>query len=267
MALDSAVGVDLAVFLVVGLLAGAHCLGMCGPLVTLYAKRIDATGDGRRTGQLTPRAVRQHTLFNLGRATSYAAIGALAGLLGGVVFESAAVVEGVGDGLRGGVGVLVGLLIVAVGVSYLLGGAAGLHRVVPDGAPLGRLVAAATDRLDRLAAGPGIVGLGALHGLFPCPIIYPAYLYAFAVGDPLRGGLSLFALGVGTIPTLLLYGTVIDAVDATRRRRLNRALGAAFVALGYVLLAHGLMLFGIHVPHPSLPYRPIREVSYGLYAL
>jgi sulfite exporter TauE/SafE len=269
MALESAVGVDLAVFAVVGLLAGAHCLGMCGPLVTLYAERIDATrpDGGRRGGHLTPRSLRQHTLFNIGRATSYAAVGALAGLLGGAVFGSAAAIEGIGDGLRGGVGILVGLLIVAVGVSYLLGGAGGLHRIVPDGAPLGRVVAAATDRIDRLAAGPGIVGLGALHGLFPCPIIYPAYLYAFAVGDPLRGGLSLFALGVGTIPTLLLYGTVIDAVDATRRRRLNRALGAAFVVLGYVLLAHGLMLFGIEIPHPSLPYRPIPEVSYGLSPL
>jgi hypothetical protein len=269
MVLDSVVGVDLAVFAVVGLLAGAHCLGMCGPLVTLYAERIDATGRdrGRRTGQLTPRAVRQHTLFNLGRATSYAAIGALAGLLGGFVFESAAAIEGVGDGLRGGVGVFVGLLVVGVGVSYLLGGAGGLHRIVPDGAPLGRMVAAATNRIDRLAAGPGIVGLGALHGLFPCPIIYPAYLYAFAVGDPIRGGLALGTLGVGTIPTLLLYGTVIDAVDATQRRRLNRALGAAFLVLGYVLLAHGLMLFGIHLPHPSLPYRPITEVSHVLSAV
>lgn len=267
MVLDSIVGVDLAVFAVVGLLAGAHCLGMCGPLVTLYAERIDATSKtdgGRRAGHVTPRAVRQHMLFNIGRATSYAAIGAVAGLLGGVVFDSAAAVEGLGDGLRGGVGVFVGLLIVAVGVSYLLGGAAGLHRFVPDGAPLGRLVAAATNRVDRLAAGPGIVGLGALHGLFPCPIIYPAYLYAFAIGDPLRGGLSLFVLGVGTIPTLLLYGTVLDAVDATRRRRLHRALGAAFVVLGYVLLAHGLMLFGIHLPHPSLPYQPVDEFTHVL---
>jgi len=33
--------VDLLVFLVVGLLAGAHCLGMCGPLVTAYADRFN----------------------------------------------------------------------------------------------------------------------------------------------------------------------------------------------------------------------------------
>ncbi|MFW5964847.1 MAG: sulfite exporter TauE/SafE family protein [Natronomonas sp.] len=262
MAVESAAGLDLAVFGLVGLLAGAHCLGMCGPLVTLYAKRVDATAadGGRRAGQLTPRAVRQHGLFNLGRASSYALVGVLAGLLGSVTFGSAAAIEGVGDGLRGSVGVVVGLLIVGVGVSYLLGGAGGLHRFVPDGAPLGRLVAAATNRVDRLAAGPGIVGLGALHGLFPCPIIYPAYLYAFALGDPIRGGLSLLVLGLGTIPTLFLYGTVLDAVGATRRRWLHRALGAAFLVLGYVLLAHGLMLFGIHLPHPPLPHRSLTNV-------
>ncbi|MCU4800362.1 sulfite exporter TauE/SafE family protein [Halobacteria archaeon HArc-gm2] len=253
-------GADLPVFLVVGVLAGAHCLGMCGPLVTLYGDHVDASRDRRRTGHLTLRAVRQHVLFNLGRASSYALVGAAAGLLGAVVFDSAAAVQGVGDGLRGAVGVLVGMLVVAVGVSYLLGGAGALHRFVPGGGPFGRLVTVATNRVDRLAAGPGIAGLGALHGLFPCPIIYPAYLYAFAVGDPVRGGLSLLVLGLGTVPTLLLYGLFLDAVGVAHRRRLHRALGVAFVVLGYLLLAHGLMLFGVHVPHPTIPHRSLSHV-------
>lgn len=256
------VGVDLLALFAVGVFAGAHCLGMCGPLVTTYSDRM-ADG-GRRSGHVTPRVVRQHALFNLGRTAGYALVGTVAGLLGAAVFESAAAVEGIGDPVRGGVGVLAGIAVVAVGISYLLGGAGGLHRVVPGDAVFGRLVTAVTDHLDRLATGPGIVGLGALHGLFPCPIIYPAYLYAFAIGDPIRGGLSLLALGLGTVPSLFLYGTVLDAVGATRRRRLHRALGAAFVVLGYVLLAHGLMLFGVHLPHPSLPHRSLNHVLYAL---
>ena len=69
-----------------------------------------------------------------------------------------------------------------------------------------RLSNVLASRVDRLVGTPAIVGLGAVHGLLPCPIIYPAYLYAFALGDPVRGALSLFVLGVGTIPTLFLYG-------------------------------------------------------------
>ena len=29
---------DLAVFFLIGLLGGVHCIGMCGPLVTTYAE-------------------------------------------------------------------------------------------------------------------------------------------------------------------------------------------------------------------------------------
>ncbi|OYR58956.1 hypothetical protein DJ83_13850, partial [Halorubrum ezzemoulense] len=101
---------------------------------------------------------------------------------------------------------------------------------------------------------PGIVALGAVHGLLPCPILYPAYLYAFASGSAVAGGVALGALGLGTIPAVFAYGTLIESVDPVHRRRVHRLLGVAFVALGYVLFAHGLMSVGIHVPHPRLPF-------------
>ena len=73
--LASGVPADVAVFAVVGVLAGAHCLGMCGPLVTLYGDRM--ARDARRPDALSLHAVGQHALFNLGRAASYAVVGAL----------------------------------------------------------------------------------------------------------------------------------------------------------------------------------------------
>jgi len=111
-----------------------------------------------------------------------------------------------------------------------------------------------TGHIDRLANGPGIVGLGAVHGLLPCPILYPAYLYAFATGSALAGGLTLGALGVGTIPAVFAYGTLIESVDVAHRRRLHRLLGAVFVVLGYVLFAHGLMSLGVKIPHAMYPF-------------
>jgi sulfite exporter TauE/SafE len=50
------------------------------------------------------------------------------------------------------------------------------------------------------------------------------------------------------------YGTLIESVDAVHRQRLHRVLGVVFLVLGYVLLTHGLMSLGIHVPHPKLPF-------------
>ena len=69
---------------------------------------------------------------------------------------------------------------------------------------------------------------------------------------------ALSALGLGTIPAVFLYGTVVQSVDVAHRRRIHRLLGVAFVVLGYVFFAHGLMALGVHLPHPMFPhYQPL----------
>ncbi len=253
--------VDLVLFLVVGALAGAHCLGMCGPLVTTYADRITATGERSRRERVTARDVRQHGLFNLGRTAGYTVVGGLFGLAGSVVVGTAETVVPITSAVRGGVGILVGAFIVAAGLGYLLGGKTaattaqglpGLDRV------FGRVSGVLTSQVDRLAGSPAIVGLGTVHALLPCPILYPAYLYAFAIGDPVRGALALGLLGVGTIPTLFVYGLALGSLSTGNRRLLHRAMGVAFLALGYLPLAHGLMLFGVQLPYPDVPfYQPL----------
>lgn len=246
---------DLLVLVVVGLFAGAHCLGMCGPLVTTYADRIGAASEKRREDALTGFEVRQHALFNLGRTASYAAIGGLFGLLGAATIASSETVGAVGNGVRGAIGILVGLAIIASGSYYLRGKTAVPGHGLPVVGSLFRRVSGAlSSRIDRLATSPGIVALGAVHGFMPCPIIYPAYLYAFALGSPTRGALSLAALGVGTVPTLFAYGTILTALEPNTRVRLHRGLGAAFIVLGYIPLSHGLMLYGVHLPHPPIPF-------------
>jgi len=258
--IGSILRVDVLLFLAIGLLGGAHCIGMCGPLVTMYSERMNPRHDGGATAarrgresHLTTYEVRQHALFNVGRATSYTLLGAAFGALGGFVFVTTEQLTAAADLLRGSVGIVIGVFIIAAGGKYLLGGAAGIN--IPG---VGRATNWLAVRIQGLVNSPGIVGLGALHGLLPCPILYPAYLFAFATGSAVSGGLALAALGIGTIPAVFAYGTLIESVDAIHRQRLHRLLGVVFVILGYVLLAHGLMAVGIHLPHPSLPhYQPL----------
>jgi uncharacterized protein len=247
----SLLGIDVVLFLVIGLFAGAHCIGMCGPLVTIYASRMDGeSATDAQKGHLTTYEVRQHALFNLGRTASYTLLGALFGALGGILIVTTDALTPFVEPIRGGVGLVVGGFVIAIGVYYVLGRTTGgVH--LPG---LERVTGWLTGHVDRLMNGPGIVGLGAVHGLLPCPVLYPAFLYAFATGSPAGGALALAALGVGTIPAVFLYGTVIESIDVVHRRRVHRLLGVAFVVLGYVLFAHGLMSIGVHLPHPELPF-------------
>jgi sulfite exporter TauE/SafE len=243
----------LAAFLLVGLLGGAHCLGMCGPLVTMYGERVASDDRGPTTYEL-----RQHALFNAGRTASYATIGAVMGAAGGVLVDVGDLVA-VGDAVRGVVGVGAGVVILAAGVRYATGNTShGWGGAVPVvGGVFGAVTTRLHDRVDDWAAGPGITALGAIHGLLPCPLLYPAFLYAFATGSALDGGLALAALGLGTFPALFAYGTVLGSVDAGLRRRLHRGLGVAFLVAGTIPLANGLRAFGYDVPHVPLPMPPI----------
>ena len=252
---SGAENVDLFVFFAIGVLAGAHCLGMCGPLVTTYADRISPATNKSSRETLSLFDVQQHLLFNLGRTVSYALLGALFGLLGFLAFGSVDTVSAQGDIIRASVGIVVGIVIIAAGMYYLRGTASIPHSL-PVVGRIGTIISGALGaRIDRYVTSPGIFGLGAIHGLLPCPILYPAYLYAFVIADPFRGGLALGILGLGTIPMLFAYGTLIGAITTRKRIALHRVLGVAFIVLGYIPLQHGLMLLGIvELPHPPIPY-------------
>jgi len=244
--------VGLLVFFAIGVLGGAHCLGMCGPLVALYANRLGSEAD-----RVRPVDVRQHLLFNAGRTASYTVLGGVMGALGAALFDAAAVAA-VATDVRAVTGILVGGFIVFTGASYLVRGSVRAGSIPLLGNTFSRVYGAVTPRVDRWVGGPRIAALGALHGFLPCPLLYPAFLYAFAVGSPLRGALSLAALGLGTVPTLLAYGTVFQSLDTGTRMGLHRALGVCFVVLGYLPLAHGLALVGVQLPHPPIPvYQPL----------
>lgn len=243
----------LAVFFLIGLLGGAHCLGMCGPLVTTYANRLGAQPDRTRWAD-----VRQHALFNAGRTASYATIGAVMGALGGLLFDAAAVVR-TASGVRAIVGVAVGVAIIGVGLSYAVRGTTAMPGSLPglDGL-FARAAVPLTARIDAWVQGPRIAGLGALHGFLPCPILYPAFLYALASGSAVEGGLSLGVLGAGTFPTLFVYGTLFQTIEPSTRVHLHRALGVVFIVLGYLPLAMGLGAVGVELPHPAIPiYQPL----------
>lgn len=221
-------GVGLVAALLFGLLGSTHCLGMCGPLVSLYASRL---GPG-------PAAFvrRQHLLFNLGRALAYGNLGVLFGAVGFLLR--------VRPWVGALVGLAAGLFVIAMGSRFLgaAGGAAWPDRLL---ARPGRALAGVWQRYAALARSPGIVFLGALHGLLPCPLLYVMLTSAAALGDPIRGGILLLSFSLGTVPMLWGTAELGRRLGAQRRLAWHRAFGWAVTAWGLVLVVRGLQGLGV----------------------
>lgn len=244
--------VGLPIFFLIGLLGGAHCLGMCGPLVATYAERLGPSGE--RSSRLTLRQVRQQTLFNLGRTATYAALGGLFGLAGELLFVSLRDLTLVATQIQAVTGIGVGLVVAGVGTRYATGNGARTVRL-PG---VDRVGAAVRQRLfpriDTWVQNYRIAGLGAVHGFLPCPLLYPAYLYAFVQGSAVGGAAALAVLGAGTIPAVFLTGTILASADLSGHHRLHQLLGVAFLVLGYIPLQHGLAALGVPLPAVPLPH-------------
>jgi len=199
--------------LILGLLGGGHCLGMCGGLMGALTLAIPPEQRARR--------LRLLLAYNLGRILSYAAAGLLIGLAGWAVASSPAAML-----LR----VLAGLLLIAMGL-YLAGWWSGLTRIEAVGRHLWRHLQPVASRLMPVSSLPRALLLGAVWGWLPCGLVYSTLLWASSQGSPGESALLMLAFGLGTWPVLLATGMAAERLTALLRRRGVRIAGGLLVIL------------------------------------
>ncbi|AZL69804.1 sulfite exporter TauE/SafE family protein [Pseudomonas oryziphila] len=199
--------------LVLGLLGGGHCLGMCGGLMGALTLAIPPQQRNRR--------LRLLLAYNLGRILSYAAAGLLLGLAGVALASSPLAV-----GLR----VVAALLLIAMGL-YLAGWWSGLTRIEALGRGLWRHIQPLATRLLPVSSLPRALLLGALWGWLPCGLVYSTLLWAASQGDALHSGALMLAFGLGTWPVLLATGLAAERVGSVLRKRGVRMAGGLLVIL------------------------------------
>jgi len=199
--------------LILGLLGGGHCLGMCGGLMGALTLAIPPEQRGRR--------LRLLLAYNLGRILSYACAGLLLGLAGWAVASSPAAMA-----LR----VVAALLLIAMGL-YLAGWWSGLTRIEALGRGLWRHIQPAASRLMPVSSMPRALLLGALWGWLPCGLVYSTLLWAASQGNAGYSAALMLAFGLGTWPILLATGLAAERVNALLRRRSVRMAGGVLVIL------------------------------------
>ena len=212
-----------------GLLGSFHCVGMCGAIALALP--------GPAAGTSRFRYVGGRLLYNLGRATTDAALGAGAGLLG-----QGLRLAGVQQGLSIASGVLI-LLLVAVPERHAArrAGLLGFSR------PLA-WVKNTLGRLFQQSSGPALFATGLLIGLLPCGLVYLALAGALSAPGVAGAATYMALFGLGTLPLMLGLSLSGQLVPLVWRGRMRQAVPYAASVLAVLFIVRGL---GLGIPYLS----------------
>jgi uncharacterized protein len=220
---------DLVLLLAASLLGSAHCVGMCGPYVSMC------------TAQFVPRGATAtarfflRVLFNLGRIATYGFIGLMVGAFGQIA-QAVATQWGV----TGVVAILAGAAATTLGLS-MIGWFQDPVRVVA-GRGVGRWLIAGRLRLQQAPPAVAPLLLGSLQGWLPCALVYAAASRAAVAGSAGMGALTMVVFGLGTVPAIFALTVVPQTV--LRRIKAQRLAGGVLALLGVLLILRGLASFG-----------------------
>jgi uncharacterized protein len=215
--------------LTTGVLGGfGHCIGMCGPLVASQA--LSAHSPAARSSLQT---VIPHLLYNLGRIVTYGLIGAIMGLSGSFVNVAARIM-----GVQNIVVMIAGMVMILMGIS-IIGYRKATGWIESHNSSV--LKAARTILASNSPFRPATLGL--VMGLLPCGMSYTIFIAAAGTGSPYSGMLVAMLFGLGTMPALLLFGTVVSSLSARFRGRIYQAGGVLVVMMGLYFLMKGIRLY------------------------
>lgn len=161
---------------------------MCGGLVLVAG----ASSRGALVGQLG---------YHVGRGVGYITLGALAGAFGEIFIDTAKRALMPRSSLGGLIGLTIFLLLGGMAVLFTKRRGDRLVEISTGG----RLQAVR----ERLAKVPFTLGLST--AVLPCPWLYSFVLLAAAAGSALLGIKVMTAFWLGTIPALIVVGTIFEA--------------------------------------------------------
>ncbi|MCF6238296.1 MAG: sulfite exporter TauE/SafE family protein [Candidatus Marinimicrobia bacterium] len=201
-----------------------HCIGMCGGIVIAYS----TAGLEKERGK--GAQVTAHLLYSMGRVTTYSVLGAVFGLLGGVVvFNNTA---------KGVLWIVAGIAMILAGLSLM----GQFHFLTWLETSFSRSKWY-QGRFRTLLKGSSLFGfylLGMLNGLLPCGFVYFFAITAASTASPAYGALVMFIFGISTIPALFSLGFFVSLFKQLKFRRLMTQIASvAVIAYGLFTLYNG----------------------------
>ena len=196
--------------MLLGLLGGSHCLVMCGGIGGALGI---AAGSSQKTTMIF--------LFQLGRITSYALLGAGLAVILGLVGGNKPTVIPI---LR----LVSGLLLISMGC-YLANWWRGLQWIERAGQGLWRRVQPLAQKLLPLVRVRDALLVGLCWGFLPCGLIYTALAWSATAGHWSQSATLMFCFGLGTLPVMFATGMAGDKLAALLRKKALRNFAAVLL--------------------------------------
>ncbi|WP_104743492.1 sulfite exporter TauE/SafE family protein [Helicobacter cinaedi] len=261
--------IEIATLLSIAFFASlGHCVGMCGGIVMAYTSlyqahrtphrihrntqthslesskdSLNATiqtqgqqeqniKDSKFLSYLTQSLTQipLHLSYHIGKITTYATLGFIAGSLGHFL--------SLNEQVKAIILLIVGILLVLFGLSSFNFTRLNALFASLTPKPLQKLISLTRPFLLKPSLWR-IYILGVLNGLLPCGIVYYFLLTATIAGSGLNGAMVMILFGVTTIPPLFTLGVLSTALQHKR---------LLFLRIG----AFGMVIFGCYEVYKSL---------------
>lgn len=203
----------IATILASSLAGSLHCVAMCGPLVGLHGGA---------------RSLRLALVHALGRLTTYAVLGAAAGLLGRAVDVAGQLAE-----VQRGAAIVAGAVIVGSGLRSI---AIARGWLAAAGRPPALFQRSLVQLRTRRAVRRAWV-IGVLTGLLPCGWLWMFVVSAAGTASPWQGAAVMSVFWLGTVPAMTGLVAIGGPAIAWFRRRLPVVSACVVIALGLATLA------------------------------
>jgi sulfite exporter TauE/SafE len=209
--------------LTMGIVGSLHCVGMCGPIIMSIP------------WSNTQKAL-QISLYHVGRATTYAIMGALVGGVGQLFLPK-------------DLGVWPALISGSVLVLVFL--AQSFPRVLQNN----RFPASSIARFFRSFLKMDSVFsrffMGMVNGILPCGMVYSALAVAILYHNALYSGFFMFLFGIGTSPLLVLLSRIKMYLSKYPFFKREKTIRFALLILGLLVILRGANL-GIPMISPKV---------------
>ncbi len=232
--------VGFGLIFIIGLLAGFHCIGMCGSIVVTYSTLC--LGENKKS--LWP-----HWQYNLGRIISYTVIG---GILGGF-----GAFFGINPVFNGVIMIIAGVLMFFLGLSLIFKWSIldKLKFQTPQ------FIAKYIFSQKNKKSAPLIIGL--LNGFMPCGPLQAMQLYALTSGNAYKGALSLLLYALGTSFLMFGFGAFLSLFLKNQIKNILKFSGALVIVLSLLMVNRGLANFNINFSLPTVNVQQQNTINNG----